>query len=107
MERQPGPCCMLAADRGNSHDLWLSLQSPFLADSLQNLGLLDCTDDLIVPAPKDKEVRICGFPAGSWLNFPSWSDDTHHLAFNVRTSVSDLANSFETVAGKATQALPC
>ncbi|KAK9816189.1 hypothetical protein WJX74_001254 [Apatococcus lobatus] len=49
------------------------------------LALVDMTDDLLVPAPSEKETRITGYPEGSWLNYVVWSDDSRHLAFTIRS----------------------
>ena len=49
------------------------------------LALVDMTDDLMMPASREKETPVTGFPEGSWLNYVLWSDDSKHLAFTVRS----------------------
>ncbi len=49
------------------------------------MRLVEFTDDLVVPASGDREVTIKGYPPGSWLNFISWSDDSKHVAFTIRS----------------------
>lgn len=49
------------------------------------LSLLDMTDDLVLPAPREATTPITGFPSGFWLNLVSWSSDGKHIAFTVRS----------------------
>ncbi len=62
------------------------VQSPGGKILTAGLALVDMTDDLVVPAPQEKETYVTGFPEGSWLNYVLWSDDSKHLAFTVRSS---------------------
>ncbi|GIL61918.1 hypothetical protein Vafri_16294, partial [Volvox africanus] len=39
----------------------------------------------VVPAPPGKCHQLVGFPAGSWINYVSWSPDGTHIAFTVRS----------------------
>ncbi|KAG2482623.1 hypothetical protein HYH03_018465 [Edaphochlamys debaryana] len=39
----------------------------------------------VVPAPQEKCKTVSGYPAGSWLNYVSWSPDGTHIAFTVRS----------------------
>lgn len=39
----------------------------------------------MVPAPVELTRPITGFPVGSWLNYVSWSRDSKHIAFTVRS----------------------
>ena len=48
------------------------------------LGVLDFTDDLVLPAPAQTELKITGYPEGWWLNYVTWSKDSRQLAFSVR-----------------------
>ena len=50
------------------------------------MALVDFTDDLVLPAPREREIRVQGYPEGSQLNFVSWSDDSKHIAFTVRSA---------------------
>ena len=49
------------------------------------LALVDTTDDLVVPAPKSQETPVTGYPDGFWINLVSWSDDSKHIAFTIRS----------------------
>ena len=49
------------------------------------LGLLDLTDTVMLPAPAHEETRITGYPEGRWLNYVTWSKDSRHIAFAVRS----------------------
>ena len=49
------------------------------------LALVNTTDDLVVPAPKSQETPITGYPEGFWINLVSWSDDSKHIAFTIRS----------------------
>lgn len=49
------------------------------------LGLLDLTDTVMLPAPARDETRITGYPEGFWLNYVTWSKDSRHIAFAVRS----------------------
>lgn len=46
---------------------------------------MNTTDDLVVPAPKSQETPITGYPEGFWINLVSWSDDSKHIAFTIRS----------------------
>lgn len=50
------------------------------------LGLVDFTDNLIIPAPSEQELKIEGLPEGSWINLISWSDDSKYIAFTIRSA---------------------
>ena len=62
------------------------------------LALVDTTDDLVVPAPKSQETPITGYPEGFWINLVSWSDDSKHIAFTIR---SPGGNHFFDMLGQA------
>ncbi|KAK9805982.1 hypothetical protein WJX73_010840 [Symbiochloris irregularis] len=49
------------------------------------LGISDLTDTTVLPAPQDQETRITGYPAGFWLSYVTWSEDSRHIAFAVRS----------------------
>ena len=49
------------------------------------LVLVDMTDDLVLPAPKEATTPITGYPEGFWINLVSWSQDGRHIAFTVRS----------------------
>ena len=49
------------------------------------LFLVDMTDDLVLPAPREATTPITGYPEGFWLNLVSWSPDGKHIAFTVRS----------------------
>jgi len=49
------------------------------------MRLVEFTDDLVLPAGSERETQIEGYPAGSWVNFISWSDDSKHVAFTIRS----------------------
>ena len=42
-------------------------------------------DQLLLPAPEDRETPIHGYPQGSWLNYVTFSRDSLHVAFAVRS----------------------
>lgn len=44
------------------------------------------TDDLMLPAAQDKLNVISGIPPGMWLNYVTWSPDSKHIAFTLRSS---------------------
>lgn len=52
---------------------------------MTGLGLSDLTDTTVLPAPQHQETRISGYPAGFWLNYVTWSKDSQHIAFAVRS----------------------
>ena len=54
----------------------------FLASGM---AVVDFTDDLVLPASSEREVRISGYPEGSWLNLIAWSEDSKHIAFTIRS----------------------
>lgn len=49
------------------------------------MALVDMTDDLVLPAPASLETPITGYPEGFWINLVSWSEDSRHLAFTIRS----------------------
>lgn len=49
------------------------------------LFLVDMTDDLVLPAPREATTPITGYPEGFWINLVSWSQDGKHIAFTVRS----------------------
>lgn len=49
------------------------------------LTIVDMTDDLVLPAPRDATTPITGYPEGFWINLVSWSPDGKHIAFTVRS----------------------
>ena len=49
------------------------------------LFLVNMTDDLVLPAPREATTPITGYPEGFWLNLVSWSQDGKHIAFTVRS----------------------
>ncbi len=49
------------------------------------LVLVDMTDDLVLPAPREATTPITGYPEGLWINLVSWSQDGKHIAFTVRS----------------------
>ncbi|GFH17947.1 uncharacterized protein HaLaN_14673 [Haematococcus lacustris] len=49
-----------------------------------NLGIAIVPAEEVVPAPDSKCKHVTGYPAGSWLNYVSWSPDSRLLAFTVR-----------------------
>ena len=58
------------------------------------LALVNTTDDLVVPAPKSQETPITGYPEGFWINLVSWSDDSKHIAFTMRSPGKHNLNRF-------------
>ncbi|KAG1675325.1 hypothetical protein FOA52_015999 [Chlamydomonas sp. UWO 241] len=40
---------------------------------------------MVVPAPPEATRPLVGYPKGSWLNYVSWSPDSKHIAFSVRS----------------------
>ena len=42
-------------------------------------------DQLMLPAPEDRETPIQGYPEGFWLNYVTFSRDSQHVAFAVRS----------------------
>jgi hypothetical protein len=52
---------------------------------LAGFALVDVTDDLILPAPAEQELRITGYPEGFWINLVTWSRDSTHISFTVRS----------------------
>lgn len=50
------------------------------------MALVEFTDELVLPAPREQETRIHGYPEGSLLNFVSWSDDSKYIAFTIRSA---------------------
>lgn len=57
-----------------------------LAPDHAEMALVDFTDELVLPASREQETRIHGYPEGSLLNFVSWSDDSRHIAFTIRSA---------------------
>ena len=49
------------------------------------LSIVQMTDDLVLPAPKERTTPIVGYPEGLWINLVSWSQDGRHIAFTVRS----------------------
>lgn len=49
------------------------------------LDMAIVSSDQVVPAPPDQTRRITGYPAGSWINYISWSPDSRHIAFSIRS----------------------
>ena len=49
------------------------------------LSIVDMTDDLVLPAPREATTPITGYPEGFWINLVSWSQDGKHIAFTVRS----------------------
>lgn len=69
----------------------MSTRAFFRALLAVGMAVVDFTDDLILPAPAEREVQITGYPEGSWLNFISWSQDAKHIAFTIRSPGKDPA----------------
>ena len=49
------------------------------------LTIVDMSDDLVLPAPREATTPITGYPEGFWINLVSWSQDGKHIAFTVRS----------------------
>ena len=49
------------------------------------LSLVPMSDTLVLPAPEQDTKPITGYPAGMWVNLVSWSQDSRHVAFTVRS----------------------
>ena len=49
------------------------------------LSLVNMTNDLVLPAPREATTPITGYPEGFWINLVSWSQDGKHIAFTVRS----------------------
>ena len=56
------------------------------------MGVVDFSDDLVLPAPSETEVKIHGFPEGSWINLISWSDDSKYITFTTRSGGTNGGN---------------
>ena len=54
------------------------------------LSLVDMDDQLLLPAPEDRETPISGYPPGFWLNYVTFSRDSQHVAFAVRSPGESL-----------------
>ena len=63
------------------------------------LVLVDMTDDLVLPAPREATTPITGYPEGLWLNLVSWSQDGKHIAFTVRSPGQHSQSSHGTSCG--------
>ena len=53
------------------------------------LNLVPVTDQLMLPASADSPSppkSITGIPEGAWMNLVSWSPDSKHVAFTVRSA---------------------
>ncbi|KAK9835947.1 hypothetical protein WJX81_000393 [Elliptochloris bilobata] len=51
----------------------------------RSLALVDFTPDLVVPAPATLQTPVRGYPEGAWLNLVSWSRDSRHVSFTIRS----------------------
>eukprot|EP00884_Botryococcus_braunii_P016557 jgi/Botrbrau1/3585/Bobra.0078s0037.1 len=49
------------------------------------MALVDMTEDLVLPASASLETPITGYPEGFWINLVSWSRDSRHITFTVRS----------------------
>lgn len=49
------------------------------------MALVDFTESLVLPAPREQETKVHGYPEGSHINFVSWSDDSKFIAFTIRS----------------------
>ena len=49
------------------------------------LSLVPMSDTLVLPAPEQDTTAIRGYPPGMWVNLVSWSQDSRHVAFTVRS----------------------
>lgn len=72
-----------------SHDTGLRIDAEMNAGSRMGyytgLSIVQMTDDLVLPAPKERTTPIVGYPEGLWINLVSWSQDGRHIAFTVRS----------------------
>ena len=57
------------------------------------MALVDFTETLVLPAAREQETKIRGYPEGSHINFVSWSDDSTHIAFTIRSPGKSLSSS--------------
>lgn len=68
-----------------SSDLTVKQERVRVVHDLAEMALVDFTESLVLPAPREQETRIHGYPENSHLNFVSWSDDSKYIAFTVRS----------------------
>ena len=57
----------------------------------QSMAIVDFTDGIVLPAPSRLETPISGYPEGFWINLVTWSPDSRHIAFTLR-SPGELLN---------------
>ena len=66
------------------------------------LFLVNMTDDLVLPAPREATTPITGYPEGFWLNLVSWSQDGKHIAFTVRSPGNSSDNRLNSLYQRVT-----